>query len=200
MNKVVFAFGRFQPPTIGHALLVEKTQSIASDIGADHVIYVSKTCDSKKNPLTIEQKMKYLSLMFPYTNFAACNNEIRTFVETAKYLNNRYDELIMVAGSDRVAVFDKILQDCNGKDFNYRSIRVVSSGIRDDDENSASGMSGTKMRALAMANEFDKFYRGLPCTISIEDAMNLMYDIRLSSLLPARKKRNAIKTVDRCNL
>ena len=186
--KIVLSFGRFQPPTIGHQLLIEKTLSTAKDHGSDYSIYVSKTQDNKTNPLTVEQKIKYLSLMFPDTKFTACNDVVRTFIESAKYLNNYYDELIMVVGSDRVAVFDKVLHSYNGKEFNYRSIEVISSGIRDADATDASGMSGTKMREFAVANKFEEFYQGVPNTVSKEAALALMNDIKMGLLKPARKR------------
>lgn len=186
--KIVLAFGRFQPPTIGHQLLIEKTINTANDHVSDYSIYVSKTQDNKTNPLTVEQKIKYLSLMFPNTKFTACTDTIRTFVETAKYLNNYYDELIMVAGSDRVAAFDKVLQSYNGKEFNYRSIEVISSGMRDADATDASGMSGTKMREFAVANKFEEFYQGVPNTVSKEAALALMNDIKMGLLKPVRKR------------
>ena len=187
-ENIVIGFGRFQPPTIGHQLLIEKTLSTANDHGSDYSIYVSKTQDNKNNPLTVEQKIKYLSLMFPNTKFTACTDVIRTFVETAKYLNNYYDELIMVAGSDRVAVFDKVLQSYNGKEFNYRSIEVISSGMRDADATDVSGMSGTKMREAAVVDDFDTFYKGLPVTVSNEDARALMKEIEAGLKRPVRKR------------
>jgi hypothetical protein len=186
--KIVLAFGRFQPPTIGHTLLIEKTINTAKEHAADYSIYVSKTQDYKNNPLSVEQKIKYLSLMFPTVKFTACTDAVRTFVETAKYLNNYYDELIMVAGSDRVSAFEKVLHSYNGKDFSYRSIDVISSGMRDNDAADASGMSGTKMRKFAVKNQFEDFYQGIPNNIGRETGLALMNDIKLGLLKTVRKR------------
>ena len=39
-NKtIVFAFGRFSPPTTGHGLLVNVVKKIATENHADHIIY-----------------------------------------------------------------------------------------------------------------------------------------------------------------
>ena len=82
-KTIVFAFGRFQPPTSGHALLIKAVQKLAAANKADHVIFASRTNDKKKNPLPVDRKIHYLKLMFPRINFVASNNEQRTFMEVA---------------------------------------------------------------------------------------------------------------------
>ena len=47
--KMVYTFGRMNPPTIGHGVVMKKIQKMAK--GNDHRIYVSQSQDSKKNPL-----------------------------------------------------------------------------------------------------------------------------------------------------
>jgi nicotinic acid mononucleotide adenylyltransferase len=177
-KTVVFAFGRFQPPTTGHALLVSAVEKTAKT-NTDTIIYVSKTQDKKKNPLSVTQKIHYLKLMFPQSNFKAANDQERTFMEVAKELNKKYKNLIMVAGSDRVAAFEKLLNQYNGTDYHYDSIQVVSAGERDPDADDASGMSGTKMRALALDGNYPEFKKGLPHTLKDADAKQLMNDIRV---------------------
>ena len=87
-KKVVFAFGRFQPPTTGHELLVNAVKRIAAAQKADHIIYASRTHDKKSNPLPVDRKVYYLKRMFPRTNFVAASDEIRTFLEAATALSN----------------------------------------------------------------------------------------------------------------
>ena len=111
-KKVVFAFGRFQPPTIGHELLVKAVKKLAGS-NADHVIYASKTEDKKDNPLPVDRKVYFLKRMFPDTNFVAASPEVRTFIEAVKQLNKKYKNLVMVAGSDRVPEYTKILNKYN---------------------------------------------------------------------------------------
>jgi hypothetical protein len=195
-KKIVFAFGRFQPPTIGHELLITSVKHTAEQQGADHAIYVSKTQDSKSNPLSVEQKISYLRKMFPGVNFVACDATVRTPIEAAKSLNGKYQELIMVAGSDRVANFEKLLNDYNGKEYQYAMLRVVSAGERDPDADDATGMSGTKMRAAAVANDLQTFMQGLPGTISEKDAMNLMELIKQGLQKPAKAKKGVAEAQD----
>lgn len=177
-KKVVFAFGRFQPPTTGHELLVNAVKKIAAAQKADHVIFASRTHDKKSNPLPVDRKVYYLKRMFPKTNFVAANEEIRTFMEAAKSLSKKYKNLVMIAGSDRVPEYKKLLEKYNGDVFTFDTIEVVSAGERDPDADSASGMSGTKMREAAKSNDFASFKKGLPHTLTELDGKRLMNEIR----------------------
>jgi len=177
-KTVVFAFGRFSPPTTGHQLVVQFVKKLAQQNRADHAIYASRSQDKKKNPLSVERKVHYLRLMFANTNFVGANAEVRTFIEAAKQLNKRYKNLIMVAGSDRVEEYEKILNKYNGTEFHFDSVKVVSAGDRDPDSDDVSGMSASKMRSLAVKGDFDQFKRGLPSTLRDIDARRLMNDVR----------------------
>lgn len=158
---VVFAFGRFQPPTVGHKLLIDTVKEIAEKNNADYAIYVSKTKDSKSNPLSIDQKMHFLSLLFPNTNFVAANDQVRTFIEAAKELNKTYKNLVMVAGSDRLDVFETTLTRYNGVEYNYDSIKVVSAGDRDPDSDGVEGISGTLVRNYAATGNKLEFKKAI---------------------------------------
>ena len=177
-KTVVFAFGRFSPPTTGHGLLVNVVKKIAATNKADYVIYASRTQDKKKNPLSVEKKVHYLNLMFPNTNFRAANDRERTFIEAAKALNAKYKNVIMIAGSDRVPEYERLLTQYNCKEFNFDSIQVISAGERDPDSDDVSGMSASKMRALATSNDFVNFKKGLPHTMRDIDGKRLMNDVR----------------------
>lgn len=194
-KTVVFAFGRFNPPTTGHELLVRFVKKLAQQSRADHVIYASRSQDTKKNPLSVDRKIHYLKLMFPNTNFKGANDQERTFMEAAKALNKRYKNLIMVAGSDRVAEYTKLLEKYNGVDFHFDSVKVISAGERDPDADDASGMSASKMRSLASKGDFDQFKKGLPGTLREIDAKRLMNDVREGLGLDAIKEHLKL-TVD----
>ena len=187
LRKIVFAFGRFNPPTIGHEVLINAVKNAAAQQHADYVIYVSKTQDHKANPLSIDQKMHYLKLMFPGTNFVACDEQVRTPIEAAKHLNGKYSDLVMIAGADRAPSFDKLLQQYNGQEYNYNTISVDSAGDRDPDSDDASGMSATKMRAAAVEDNLEAFRQGLPNTLDDKAAQDLMSAVQSGLVKPARK-------------
>ena len=183
------AFGRFNPPTIGHELLVKAVKKLAQQKKADHVIYASRSQDAKKNPLSVDKKVKYLNLMFKNTHFVGASDTVRTFIEAAKELNKRYKNLVMVAGSDRVPEFNRLLNTYNGKEFKFDTIEVISAGERDPDADDATGMSASKMRAIAVKGNYAEFKRGLPSSVREIDGRRLMNDIRDGMGLDAVKEQ-----------
>ena len=61
---VYFTFGRFQPPTTGHAENFKAVKNTAK--GCDWFIYLSQSVDSKgSNPLDPDRKLYYAKKMFP---------------------------------------------------------------------------------------------------------------------------------------
>ena len=163
--KMTFAFGRFNPPTIGHEVLMDKAKSVG---GRNYRIYISQSQDRKKNPLDYNTKLNYMRKMFPTHKRNIINSPIRTAIEVAVELSDEgYTDLIMIAGSDRVDEFDTLLNKYNGVkakhgEYKFDSIKVISAGERDPDSEGASGMSASKMRAAAVDNNEDKFKEGLP--------------------------------------
>lgn len=193
-KTVVFAFGRFNPPTTGHELLVKAVKKLAAQSKADHAIYASKSQDAKKNPLTVDKKVHYLKLMFPGTNFVAASPTERTFIEAAKALNKKYKNLIMVAGSDRIPEYERILNTYNGKEFHFDTVQVISAGERDPDADDATGMSASKMRAVAAKGDYSQFKKGLPSAMREIDGRRLMNDVRLGMGLETVKEQiNLVK-------
>ena len=158
-KSVVLTFGRFSPPTIGHEKLVNKIKEVASSRKAEPMIFTSHTYDKKKNPLTYEQKINFLQLAF---GDIIKKTNARSIIEVAKELSGKYDNLIVIVGSDRVPEFQMLLDKYNGKEFEFKTIEVISAGERDPDADDISGMSASKLRSLAAAGDFETFKKGLP--------------------------------------
>ena len=55
-KRAVLTFGRFNPPTSGHELLVNKVLQEAKKRRADNFIFASHSQDKKKNPLDSRSK------------------------------------------------------------------------------------------------------------------------------------------------
>jgi hypothetical protein len=163
-RSAVLTFGRFSPPTIGHEKLVNKIKDIATVRKADPMVFASHTYDKKKNPLTYDQKIHFLQLAFGNTVKKAT---ARTIIEVAKELSGKYDNLIVVVGSDRVPEFQTLLDKYNGNEFDFKTIEVVSAGERDPDADDVSGMSASKLRSLAVAGDFETFTKGLPSKLKV---------------------------------
>ena len=180
-NPHVLAFGRMNPPTIGHGALVDKVKELATENKAKHTVVLSHSQDPEKNPLSAEQKIKHAKRFFPGANIQAATDEAPTFIHQAKKLHQQgVDHLIMVGGSDRVDEYKKILDKYNGpgKDFNFKRIDVVSAGERDPDAEGVSGMSASKMRAHAMNRNYTEFKKGIPQHVHPEHAKELYNEVR----------------------
>ena len=163
-KRAVLAFGRLNPPTIGHAKLVD---AIKSQEG-DHYLFLSQTQKPKTDPLDFATKLKFAKQFFPGVNVG--HQAVRTPVQALEQLQSLgYTDVIFIAGSDRVDGFQKLFDTYNGKSdksgnvpFKFNSIKVVSAGERDPDADDVSGMSASKMRAAAAAGELETFAQGVP--------------------------------------
>ena len=152
-KKAVFTFGRFNPPTKGHARLMDVVKNTSS--GADHYVFTGRTNDPKKNPLEYKEKITFLRAMFPHMNIMD-DPKIRTPWEALEELGKQYDEVVMVVGSDRRQDFESQMRPYL-KDFGIEKFAIVSSGERDADSSDVAGVSASKARAFARAGDFKSF-------------------------------------------
>jgi hypothetical protein len=206
-SKVYFTFGRFQPPTIGHKVLIDKIASLASENEADAYVFVSSkqnnmekykktklfrsmkssgsfmSTDENENPLPVGTKVEILRKMYPSTNVKFVDTTVegcpQLFNIVDKLRSIGYEDITMGVGSDRVSAFEKVFKG---------SLKVESLGDRSVNATnmSAKAMSGTKMREAAIAGNLAAFTAGVKIgNITDEDALNLMNMIRLSLEYPA---------------
>ena len=201
-DTVIFTFGRFNPPTVGHEKLITAVQSVAKSKGGDFFVYPSHSQDPKKNPLSQPQKIKYMKKMFPKykRNIVASTGKTALAIASELY-SKGYTNLVMVVGSDRVQEFQRILDRYNGEDkahgfYDYDKIEVVSAGERDPDAEGVEGMSASKMRAAAVAGDFKSFRMGTPKTLSDADTKKLFNDIRKGMQLEVVKEGRKWKEID----
>ena len=167
-NKAItFVFGRFNPPTNGHEVLFNKLKAVSK---GSYRIYSSKSEDPKKNPLSFKDKVKFLRKMFPkHARSIMADKNVRTAMDICVLLYDQgYTEVSMVVGSDRLQEFDKLLNKYNNVKsrhgyYNFENgISVISAGERDPDSEGVDGMSGSKMRDLALTGKEKEFKSGLP--------------------------------------
>ena len=166
-ESVVFTFGRFNPPTIGHEKLIKKVISVSK--GNNYRIYVSQSSDPQRNPLEYKEKVQLMRKMFPKygRNIIFNKKVINVFNILVDLYDQGFKEVTMVVGSDRVPEFKKLMNQYNGKKarhgfYEFDSISTISAGDRDPDADDVSGMSASKMRAAAKAGDLDSFSKGLP--------------------------------------
>ena len=182
-DTAVFTFGRFNPPTTGHEKLMEAVAGQAKkNVGAPYYIYASHSENVKKDPLPYSKKVAYMKKMFPKHARNIVVDKARNVFEIAVSLHNKgHKAIVMVVGSDRVSEFEKLLNTYNGVEarhgyYGFDNIEVVSAGERDPDAEGVTGMSASKMRAAAGADDFDSFKQGLPSTF--KNGMSLFKDVR----------------------
>ena len=176
-KKLIFAFGRFNPPTSGHDKLMREVITQARKNNANHIVYASASQDKRKNPLDVNTKVRFMKKMFPRNKIQAAGGTQRTFIEILKFYDKMYGEIVMVAGSDRMREFQTLADKYNGKEYNYKSIKVASSGERDPDAEGVSGMSASKMREMAKNDDYRNFKRGV-VNLSDSDTKSLFSAVR----------------------
>ena len=176
-KKLIFAFGRFNPPTTGHDKLMREVINQARKNNANHIVYASASQDKRKNPLDVNTKVKFMRKMFPRNKIQAAGGTQRTFMEILKFYDKMYGEIVMVAGSDRIREFQTLADKYNGKEYNYKSIKVASSGERDPDAEGVAGMSASKMREMAKNDDYRNFKRGV-VNLSDSDTKALFTAVR----------------------
>lgn len=167
----MITFGRFNPPTTGHALLVDTLVRIAKRVGGDVRLYTSQSQDARKNPLPFAVKTQFLRKLFPHVGVSTSKN-IRTPIDAfADVAAHGYNHLIVVVGQDRVSEFRKFQQyfvPTGAAKYNQHDripmdkYEVVSAGERDPDADDLTGMSASKLRGYAAANDWAHFAQGVP--------------------------------------
>ena len=195
-KHAVLAFGRVNPPTIGHEKLVNKTKEVAQEVGGTHHVVLSHSQDSAKNPLTSQQKLKHAKRFFPDTNLSVSTKEHPNFLSHAAKLHKAgATHLHMVAGSDRIPEYEKTLHKYNGVKgphghFNFKKITMHSAGARDPDAEGVEGMSASKMRGHASSGNFGEFKKGIPSHVPEKHAKELYHDVRKGMSIKERTYLN----------
>jgi len=171
-KSIVFCFGRFSPPTIGHAMLINKVLSLAASKGADNLIFTSSSFDNDRNPLTFKDKVSFLQQLFPKASVST-NKTLTSIHQIAKYITSKgYDDVTFVVGSDRVEEFNRALGKYvvpktdpkfdKSKHYPWDKFEIVSAGERDPDAEGIAGASGTKMRGYVRDGDFKSFMQNIP--------------------------------------
>ena len=163
-KHVAFAFGRFNPPTVGHKKLID-TVVDASD-GGDFYIFTSQSQDPDKNPLDYQTKVNFLKKLFhDIQDKIVYDVSIKNVLQAADKLKaNGYTAATFVCGSDRVPEFTKLLNTWNGMDKTPRFgvLNIISSGEREDGVEGVGGVSASMAREFVKNNDFESFKGTVP--------------------------------------
>ena len=186
-ETLTVAFGRFNPPTVGHGKLLAAAQKAAQ--GEDMKIYPSRSQDTKKNPLDPDMKISFMKKMFPdYAENIINDDEMRSIFNVLTTADEQgYRNVNIIVGSDRQAEFENLATKYNGDLYNFENIRVISAGVRDADAEGVEGMSASKMRKAVVDGDFDSFRRGTPKELDDGDTQALFDAVR--SGMKVKKKK-----------
>ena len=164
-STAVFAFGRFNPPTIGHQKLIETVLQTAEKANGKAYLFLSHKQNNKTDPLNFAEKQAYIQQFYP--KLAVGDPNTNTIIKVLQKIQAEgRTRIIMVAGSDRVQHFETLLNQYNGKPdkqgndlYKFDSIKVVNAGQRDPDEEGVTGASASKARELANKGQWHEFSR-----------------------------------------
>jgi FAD synthase len=154
-NRIVFTFGRFQPPTSGHQSVFRTVRSLAIKKSADHIIFLSGSYDKIMNPLTPSERIQIIRELDPEAN-TYFNPNIRTIVDAVAFLKMLgYLHLDFVVGQDRLQDAASLVKTISK--LGFASYQIHNAGVRNDDSAGISGISSTKARNTARLGDSGKF-------------------------------------------
>jgi len=187
-GALTVAFGRFNPPTVGHGKLLSAAKRAAE--GGDLKIYPSRSQDSKKNPLDPDMKISFMKKMFPdFSEVIINDDDMKSIFNVLVAADEAgYDNINIIVGSDRQAEFENLATKYNGELYNFENIRVISAGTRDSDAEGVEGMSASKMRKAVVDNDFAAFRKGTPKELDDGDTTALFDAVRTGMKIKGKKK------------
>lgn len=179
---VVYTFGRFNPPHMGHEKVVDRVVELANMHGYEHRVYSSTSQDKSRNPLAYSKKISILKDSFKNANIVE-DPEIKNAYSAARRLSAEgVKHVIFVSGSDRIDEYNRGMQKYvdhpdKAKSWGFRSFRIVGVGDRSPDSSGVDGISSSKMREYASQGDIDRFKASLPKNTK-DRASEIMNDVQ----------------------
>ena len=191
-EALTVAFGRFNPPTVGHGKLLSAAKKASA--GGDLKIYPSRTQDAKKNPLDPDMKISYMKKMFPdYEEQIINDPDMKSIFNVLITANESgVKDINIIVGSDRQSEFENLATKYIGELYNFDNIRVISAGVRDADAEGVEGMSASKMRKAVVDDDFDAFRRGTPKDLNDGETRSLFDAVRTGMKVKKKKVKESV--------
>ena len=153
-SECLVAIGRFNPPHRGHIELLDSGNLYAQQNNLDFIICPTNTQNCPNNPLNLDEKMLYLSLILPqYKNNLLFIKYPSAFILTES--SRPYNSLQVEKFLKDTLGYTKVYIYHSDKDFS--PIPTIKGPIRRLDK-----ISATKVRKTVMDNDFNKFIDFLP--------------------------------------
>ena len=155
-KTAAFAFGRLNPATSGHELLIEEIKRQ----DADPFLFLSdRPSKLPTDPLSSEEKLSWAQKSFSGIAVGLAKSP---FLAADRLHKMGYTNLIYLEGEPKMG---KVLQAYNGRkmdlhDYNFETLDLVRL-TRDPDAEDATGMSASKLRQTVMDNNIEAFKLGV---------------------------------------
>lgn len=172
-DSVVFTYARMNPPTEAHKALIEQLNEVANKTKSLPKVYLSKSHDPVKNPLTYQEKVKYVCEMVPGVNVVDTNSK-NLFNIIGEIAQSGVGTIYAVCGDDRINEYTRAGQyflNQGGLQFT-----VINSGSR-----GGSQISATRARNAVADNRFDIFES--VCGVKGDLALEMF--LKIEQALPA---------------
>jgi len=177
-EDLTVGFGRFNPPTVGHQLLLNKIKETAD--GGEYRVYPTQSQDSKKNPLDFGTKVSFMRKMYPeHASNIVSDKGMKTIFDVLQDAYERgYSKINIVVGEDRLSEFKNLVEKYNGSLYSFETINIVSAGNRNPDSDGVDGMSASKLRQAAFESDYKTFKEGVPVVLGKKQTQHLYECVR----------------------
>lgn len=171
MTKVAIAGGRFNPPTRGHAVLIQQLVTQAQHRGVAAEVFVvdgeKSSQDKTRNPLTADQRLRILRQWFPTVRFDVVSSA-HEIMDVLAVQDKQ--PLLWLAGSDRTRKYRSLLLH-----EGHTEAQVVEV---DRSSGEADGVSATLARQAALRGDLQGFRQQLPLHVLDHQLEHIMSEIK----------------------
>lgn len=189
-KTAALVFGRFNPPSSNHQKLLQKLVSEAKNYNAKPYIFLSHAQDMEDNPLSINNRIKYLRLAMPeMSENIVYSHDILTPADAIKHLTSEgYTDVVMLVGEDmsesiKNSIIPYVASSKSGESLSLESFNVIESNDKDPDSDVAMGENSSRLRDYASVGDFKSFKSGLMSGLSEKYAKQLFDDVRTGMMI-----------------
>lgn len=175
-SVAVVVWGRMNPPTIGHERLVQEAYETAIQENGIPLLFLSNSVNVK-NPLVPEVKLQLVEEAFGDQIFIVPEN-ISNPINVLKLVSETFNNIVWITGEDQFDDYVRILEDYNGKEFEFQSFKVIGLDRDESSSNLLESVSATQLRQAAIDNDIETFRQGLATNLQdvAEDVLELVRD------------------------
>ena len=155
-KQAVLAFGRLNPATAGHELMVE---AIKQQPGDSFLFLSDRAAKLPTDPLSPDEKLQWARLSF---NGIAVGLAKTALLAVDRLYKMGYTDIIFVEGEDKLFPIIERYNNVETKVHHYKFNSIKQHRLtRNPDADDASGMSASKMRQAVLDNDFETFKTGV---------------------------------------